>query len=70
MEENKYWITIWKLVAGTICVIIVSIGGCQSYQNKQIASLIATGIDPIKAACSISPQQMSREICAAVATKQ
>jgi hypothetical protein len=53
MEDNKFWLAIWKLVSITLVALSVSIGGCVYGQGQQVKSLIKSGILPILAMCAI-----------------
>ena len=69
MESTNFWLAVWKIIAISVCVIIVSVGGCQSYQNHQIQLMVAGGAEPMKAACAITPQMTDRVLCASVVAK-
>jgi hypothetical protein len=53
MEENNFWITVWKICALAFVACIVSIGGCVYGQSNQVKQLILNGKDPILSMCAI-----------------
>lgn len=70
MNENEFWIALWKIVAAVLCVIAVTIGGCSTYETQQIAKLASAGVDPIKSRCAVSGvAKRTAVICYSVATK-
>jgi hypothetical protein len=50
MEENKFWLRIWSLIAGCISILVLTLGSCTAYTNK----LIAQSADPIATSCATS----------------
>lgn len=74
MNENEFWIALWR-TAGAIVVCIVAVAsGCVSYNNTiettRIAEAIKTGVEPLAARCAISGYGDSRiPMCAVIASK-
>lgn len=68
MENDKFWLAIWRAVIAGIVLFSAVVASCTSYSNALIASSIKGGADPIKAACAIS-SGTDRAICAAAAVK-
>lgn len=67
-DYDQYWLTIWKLVAAVVVVLILTAGGCTAHQQSRITELAMSGVDPIKAACAIrGVAQGTEAICAVVA---
>lgn len=54
MNEGEFWIQVWKIVAATFSVFLLTVGGCTSYQAHLVRDAIAAGTDPIKASCAIN----------------
>ncbi len=56
-EDGKFWFGIWKLVAITISILIISSSGCTMYSNKigteAITIAFEKGADPIAAYCAV-----------------
>ena len=50
MEDNKFWLVVWKLIAIVVCILIVTVGGCTVYTNDKISK----ADDPIAYACATS----------------
>jgi len=67
MGDDEFFLTIWKLVAGVIIAIVVSISGCVAHQNALISKAIETGVDPMKASCAFNND--GKSFCTIVATK-
>lgn len=53
MEENKFWLAIWKIIAVTLVALTVSVSGCIYGKGQQVKSLIKSGTPPILAMCAI-----------------
>lgn len=77
MDENKFWINIWSIVA--LCFIILIMGitiiiiGITTYNinsTNKIHDLISKGVDPISAKCAVSPSNLDVSICTIVAMKK
>lgn len=51
MDDSKFWLGIWKLVATAICVLITTIGGCTAHTNYRMAELVKGGSDPLEVGC-------------------
>ena len=50
MEDNKFWLVVWKLIVIVVCILIVTVGGCTVYTNDKISK----ADDPIAYACATS----------------
>jgi len=50
MDENEFWVRVWKIVGAVVVTVILTAGGCTSYR----ATLIAESPDPIATACAVS----------------
>lgn len=50
-------VRVWKIVATSVCVLIVSMGGCGSIINIQdnnaMIKMVADGADPLDAKCAV-----------------
>jgi hypothetical protein len=59
MNENEFWVTVWKYAAITACVFVVSgIGSCQS-SKYQVRKAIEAGATPMEAACAFDHGQVT-----------
>lgn len=59
MNDNEYWVNIWKLAAIVLCVIVVSsIGSCQA-SKYQIRKAIEAGSTAMEAACAFDHGNVS-----------
>jgi hypothetical protein len=70
-DDQKFWYSIWKLAAITVCVLIVSISGCTANDRRVVAAMIKNGADPIMARCSLGvSDSLDAMLCAqAIASK-
>jgi len=54
MDNNTFWIELWKYVTIVVVVLIVAtVGSCQATKHK-IQRMVEEGADPIIAACAVS----------------
>jgi hypothetical protein len=54
MEDNEFWIKIWKSIGAVVCVLIISVSGCTMNKQYQTRMLIEnTKVNPIDANCAI-----------------
>jgi hypothetical protein len=68
MEENQFWLNVWRTVAAAFAALVLTIGGCTANQNRLVAEMVAAGADPIKAHCAIvGVQSISGAMCGAAA---
>lgn len=52
MEENQFWLTVWKyVITGFVALVTVLAGSCQM-TNYQIRRAIDAGAAPIAARCA------------------
>lgn len=57
MSEGKFWISVWKIVATTFCVVVISgVTSCQM-TNEKVARMVEAGADPMEASCAVSDDQ-------------
>jgi hypothetical protein len=64
MNENQFWIALWKIVGAVVVVMTVSIGSCTANRHYQTRMLIEnTGVDPIGAKCAIAGESGHSPIC-------
>ena len=70
MDDNVFFITMWKLVAVVVVVFILTTGSCTIHQQKKIADLIAAGADPLGAQCAIyGVKSYNSAVCGILAGK-
>jgi hypothetical protein len=73
MEENKFWIAIWKTIVIGVCAFAALVSGCNgmiNYQdNTAIVEMVAKGADPLDAQCAVKEQNSSCFIRAATKNK-
>lgn len=49
MNDNEFWISVWKLVTIGVCCLVLSISGCVVHSKYRIAKAIEQGANPIEA---------------------
>lgn len=70
MEDNKFWLGIWKTVAVCFCVLLLTISGCGINTNYTIETMVKNGADPIKVACVINGMRDGNAAICAMATNK
>jgi hypothetical protein len=70
-DNQKYWYSIWRLVAITVCILIVSISGCVANDRRVVTEMVKNGADPMAAYCSLGVNgSLDAVLCAqAIASK-
>jgi hypothetical protein len=53
MDDNQFWVAIWRLVALLVLAIVVVVAGCTTAADQKVAELVAKGVNPIAARCAI-----------------
>ncbi len=54
MNENEFWLGVWKLVTVAIMVLTLSISSCSIVKHRTVAELVKNGANPIDAYCAIN----------------
>jgi hypothetical protein len=52
VSEGDYWHAIWKLVATTLCFLVLISASCSAYRVTIVSDAIRDGNDPIATACA------------------
>lgn len=65
MNDNEFWIQVWKVVAGCFCVLVLTSGGCVMRGNQ----LLANSSDPIALACANGDSSRVSQACTVVMTR-
>lgn len=70
MEENKFWLGIWALLATVIiaCTVIATVAA--HLQRQAIIEMVKNGADPMAVSCSFGVGQSEVSICTLLATKE
>lgn len=64
MDENQFWIAIWKVIGAVVVAMTVSMGSCTANRHYQTRLLIEnTGVDPIGAKCAIEGDTGNMPVC-------
>jgi hypothetical protein len=66
-DDQKFWLSIWKLVATTFCVFVLSVSGCVANNNRVLEGLVASGSTPMEAYCAIRSGSHDAAMCTAIA---
>lgn len=71
MEENAFWLGVWKIVGSLACVTVLSTASCTAHQTYVLNQAIEKGVDPIKAHCSVyGSSDHDQAMCALAVTSQ
>ena len=54
MNENEFWIAVWRSAFGCLALIALTIAGCSTYQTKTIERMTQNGVDAIDAKCAVT----------------
>ena len=54
MDDNQFWVSIWKMVAVSFCVMVLAIAGCTVNNTRVVNEMTSRGADPIAAACAVN----------------
>lgn len=69
MDENQFWVSIWKIIAAAFVASMTVFGGCVGHTDYRIGQAIKDGADPIKAYCALSSNTTDARCIAAVLSK-
>ena len=67
MDENAFWIAMWRTAGTAVTAISVVVAGCTMYGHARVTEMVTGGADPIKAYCAINGVQSAA--CGAAAVK-
>ena len=67
MDENRFWICVWGIIAAVVCTLIISITYYNQFEASLIAKAVTAGNDPIAVACAFN--EKSPSICGMVVAK-
>lgn len=69
MEENKFWLGIWALLA-TVIVACTVVGTVAAHLQRQaMMEMVKNGADPMAVSCAFGVGQSEVSICTLIATK-
>lgn len=52
MNDNEFFITIWKIVAACFCCMVITLGSCTANTHWAISHDLSKGIDPVGVQCA------------------
>lgn len=67
MNDNEFWVVVWKCLATVVCIAILTIGGCTANKHRIIGEAIRAGSDPLLVGCAIDDLS---DVCKIVASKR
>lgn len=53
MNEDRFWLGIWSLVAAVIVTLITAITLTMWSKRLHLNEMVKAGVDPIRAACAL-----------------
>lgn len=54
MSENKFWVTVWGLVATILIVLMAVVAFSSQATNDKIVQMVREGASPVEASCALS----------------
>ncbi len=54
MDENQFWLNVWKVITTGIFGVAAVVGGCVGHTDYRISEAIKAGGDPIATYCALS----------------
>lgn len=70
-KEQSFWYSVWRLVAISFCVMVISIAGCVANNNRLIADMVKEGENPIVAGCAFGVSgSYDAMICASITNRK
>jgi hypothetical protein len=70
MNDNDFFLGIWRTAGAVLCVIAISIAGCNGNRQYQTRLLIENAkIDPIEAKCALESDTLGSTACILKAMK-
>lgn len=68
-NEQKFWISIWKLVVVAFLSLVLTIGGCTAYGYKKSAALLEAGYPAVDVRCTLPNGDNTDAACAMSGSK-
>jgi len=70
MDENKFWISLWKISATFLCVVVVVVAGCTANRQYQTRMLVENAkVSPIEANCALEADSLKTTACIMLVSK-
>lgn len=66
MDGNKFWVAIWRIIAVTFCVFVLSVAGCEMRNKQIIKDAVTNSKDPIATRCAMDYMNMNLAIICAI----
>ena len=67
-NDQKFWATLWTLLAATVVSISFSITSYALYESYAVKAMVLNGSDPLEVRCAY--EVYDRAICAIVASRK
>lgn len=69
MNENEFWIALWKIAAAFCFGAIVVMGGCTVQRDQLKYDAIKGGVDPMVLSCAVGVEASEQHICTLIAQR-
>jgi hypothetical protein len=70
MNDNDFFLGIWKVCGTVLCIIAISIAGCTGNRQYQTRALIENAkVNPIEAKCALEADTLGSTPCILKAMK-
>ena len=69
-SEDQFWAIVCKIFGVAICVLIVSVASCSSYENYVTLDAVKHGVDPLRFKCATSSSATAMHFCDVLATRE
>ena len=63
MDDNKFYIGCWSIVATTVVLIVAIIGFANLQSKSAVLEMVKAGADPIAAACAVGQLDSMPGVC-------
>lgn len=69
MEDNKFWLSIWRTIAIVVCIAVISVTSCSINRQVLVSNAIEAGKDPISVKCALETNTALEPACVLKASK-
>ena len=69
MNENEFWVAVWRAVGLTFIGVSCVIAGCVSYESYVLSEALKQGADPMSISCA-KPTARTEVVCALWVSKE
>lgn len=54
MDNEQFWVAIWKVIGTVLVFLVLTFAGCTSYKTHTVAEAVKGSTNPIAAACAFN----------------